>query len=406
MTNNDYIWTFNEEALGRGIDGSFSLEYHIPRSRLKADPALLLGARLWLVVKIGEEHFLYAVLTPTTLERYQEGKYRDDYLLCSEGFLSVRFLPRHDSREPWKLLAFENYDGIRECVDAERYRLEELLEKNRRVSFAPPSRAVMESVPRTVCDDLDRAVPDQFISVLRTAAFGDVSRTQSFPESLSALGCIAFAILKATHPEFPEAEMVSLIGALDLMATAAPTWQGARKEILTALSSLPPVVDTFLEEIDPERISPRTFVAAAPYSSEWLDKTNDAEQAHERILKDFVLRLRGKGFRVYKSRSVDLVAEKSGARFLWEIKSANALNATAQGEKGIVQLLRYSTALSENGVSYVKVLLLLQDSDQPAIQRYLARMAARAGIDLWLYNDRREWPQRVYNLKAGTIPNL
>src|ERR1700719_846772 len=100
MTNNDYIWTFNEEALGRGIDGSFSLEYHIPRSRLKADPALLLGARLWLVVKIGEEHFLYAVLTPTTLERYQEGKYRDDYLLCSEGFLSVRFLPRHDSREP------------------------------------------------------------------------------------------------------------------------------------------------------------------------------------------------------------------------------------------------------------------------------------------------------------------
>lgn len=407
MTKNDYVWIFNEAALGSGVDGTFSLEYHIPCAKLKVDPADLTGSRLWLVMKSGSESFLYAMLAPSAIELYEEGKYKDDYLLNSEVFLSVRFLPRHESRESWRLASFQGEEEIRECIHTEQSLFKELIDRNHRVSFAPPSRAVLESVPRTTFNDLERAVPDQIMSTLRTVAFGDVSRTRSFPDSISALGGVTLAILKSVYPQLKEAEAVSLIAALDPMAKTMDTTEKSRQDVLRVLSSLPPVVDTFLEEIDPDKISPRSFVArTSSYSSKWLDKTNDAEQAHERILKDLVLRLRNRGFKVYKSRSFDVFAEKLGARFLWEVKSANGLNSVAQGERGVVQLLRYSMALSNDDLSDVNFLLLLQDSDQPAVRHYLSKMAERAGIELWFYDERKDWPQRVFGTELDVFPDL
>ena len=279
------------------------------------------------------------------------------------------------------------------------------MRKNHRVGFAPPSRAIVDSVPQTTFTDLERAVPDQLMSTLHTVSFGDASRSRSLPESISALGGIALTILKSTHPHLNEVDVVSLLAALDpLSKAAAGKPLKSPEDILRVLWSLPPMVDTFLEEIDPEMIAPRTFVAKASDSSlEWLDKTNDAEQAHEQILKDLVLTFKSKGFKVYKTRSFDLFAEKAGSRFLCEIKSANGFNSVPQGEKGIVQLLRYSTALTEDGIRF---LLVLQDSEQPPVQRYLSKMAARAGSELWLYDGRKAWPQRVSNLESETFPSL
>lgn len=406
MANANYVWSFNESALGAGVKGRFSLEYHLPAAKLKVDPSALVGSRLWLVVARGDERFLYALLSPATLERYRNGKYKDDLLLTAEPFLSVRFLPRGEPLVPWKLSSFREDDEIRECGDDELANFRELIKRNRGVGFAPPPRAVLESVPKTTFLDLERAVPDQLASVLRTVAFGDASRVQSLPPSISALGGIALAILKSTRPDLPEKEVVELLSSLDIAANL-DSLETSSDEILNSLNSLPPVVDTFLEEVDPDKISPRTFVAATkPYSSEWLDKTNDAEEAHERILKDLVLRSRGKGFKTYKSRSFDLFAEKGDARLLWEIKSATPANSAAQGEKGIVQLLRYSTALSDNGFGGVRFLLLLQDTGQTALRTYLFKMAARAGIEAWFYDGERDWPSRVRNSKGDGFLGL
>lgn len=400
MTKKNHIWIFNAAALGNGTDGAFSLEYHIPATKLKVDPKALVGSRVWLVMKDGSENFLYATITPSVIEIYQEGRYKDDLLLTAEAFFSIRFLPRHESRDPWNLPSLSGDEEIRECTDAEHSTFQEIVERNNRISFSPPSRTVLESVPRTAFTDLEHAVPDQLTSILRTVALGDVARTRSYPDEISVFGGIALTILKITCPEIKEADMVALIAALDPMAKMNDAPEESQQEILTTLSSLPPVVDTFLEEIDPDKISPRTFVAGIQnFSSEWIDKTNNAEQAHEQILKDLTLHLRDKGFKVYKSRSFDLFAEKAGERLLWEIKSAHGLNSVAQGEKGIVQLLRYSTALSGDTWKGVSFSLLLQDSGQTAIQQYLAKMGERAGVDLWLYNEQKDWPQRVSGLE-------
>ena len=401
----NYIWTFNTAALA-SLNGAFSLEYHVPASKLTVAPDALVDSRIWLVVRDGSENFLYGFLSPSIIELYQEGKYKDDFLLRCEPFSSVRFLPRQESRTPWRL-PFAGDEEIRECTDAEQSAFIELLDKNQRVGFASPSRAVLDLVPHTAFPDLEHAVPDQLMSTLRTVSFGDASRSRSMPNSISALGGIALTILKSTHPHLNESDMISLIAALDPLAkTDESASLKSPADLKRVLSWLPPVVDTFLEEIDPDKISPRTCVAKAPDSSlEWLDKTNDAEQAHEQILKDVVLYLRSKGFKLYKTRSFDLFAEKDGARFLCEIKSANSFNTVSQGEKGVVQLLRYSIAFADDKANGIRFFLLLQDSGQAAIHQYLSKMAARAGSELWLYDGKREWPQRILNLSAEPFPN-
>ena len=387
MNKKDYIWIFNEAALGSGVNGTFSLEYHIPAAKLKVDPTNLVGSRLWLVIRNNNDSYLYAMLTPSTIELYEDGKYRDDYLLNSEAFSSVRFLPRYDSRGPWELSAFSGDEEIRSCTEAEETILRELINKNRRVGFAQPSRAVLESVPTTSYDDLEHSVPDQLASTLRTVAFGDVSQVRSFPESISAFGGVALSILKSTHPALSETEMVRLIASLDPMAKVANEPQKFRQEVGRALSSLPPIVDTFLEEIDPEKISPRKFVAHTPnLSQDWLDKTNKAEKAHESILKDVVLRMKSKGFKTKKSNSFDLFAESGDSRLLFEVKSSTEDNAVSQGEKGIIQLLRYSIALSKSSdFEGVRFLLLLQAAAQPGVIDYLSNMAKmRSGHSVFM----------------------
>lgn len=405
--NKNYIWTFNDAALVSGLNGAFSLEYHVPSLKMEVPPEKLVGSKVWLVVKSGNENFLYALLSPSLIELYQDGKYKNDFLLQCEPFSSVRFLPRQESRDPWQL-PFETSEEIRECTDIEENIFLEMVSKNERVGFAPPSRAILDTVPRTAFNDLENAVPDQLMSVLRIVSFGDASRSRSIPESISALGGITLTILESTHPHLDKDNVISLIAALDpLVKTKVGNLIKSQKEILRVLSSLPPVVDTFFEEIDPDKISPRTFVARSIDSSlEWLDKTNDAEKAHEQILKDLVLHLKSKGFKVYKTRSFDLYVEKEDIKLLWEIKSANGYNSVSQGEKGIIQLLRYSTALADERSVGIRFLILLEDSGLHAVHEYLSKMTVRAGSELWLYDKEKEWPKRISDLKGESFNDL
>lgn len=402
MPKKDYIWTFNATTLAPGLDGNFSLEYHITGSKLKISPESLIDSRLWLVVRTGNENYLYGVLLPAMLEQYREGAYKGDYVMHTNAFGSVRFLPRRESKKPWLLPgSFDGVETVRETTNEEQGLFLQMLTRNYRVGFAATPNTIIDAVPKTKLNDVGRAVPDQLALTLRTVSFGDVSRSQSTSASLSALGSIALDVLRKAQPHLDISEATSLMASLDpICATADPALKTI-EATTKAFSELPPMVDTFLEEIDPESISPRTFVASAEsYSMDWLDKTNDAEEAHERILKDIVIYLRSNGFKVSKSRSFDLFAEKSDTRLLFEIKSTTNKNTSAQGEKGIVQLLRYASAVSNVDMNGVVFNLLLQASDQNGVLKHLTNMAERSGIRLWLYDDKQDWPTRIHGVHS------
>lgn len=404
--NKDHIWTFKSAALMSGTIGPLSLEYHVPASQLKVEPEDLLDSRLWLVMKDNGSSYLYAVLVPTSLERYREGRYADDYLLLSNPFFSIRFLPRQEARSSWALpSSFDDSEGIRKCSTSEIATFEEIFSGNQRSIFAAPSSSSLSQIPKTKFEQLEHAVPDQLISTLRSVSFGDVSRSKTFAPSVSAFGGLALAVLAQAQPHIDQKAATVLMASLDPLSSNGGESLKRVKEVTDAASVLPPIIDTFLEDIDPEKISPRTFVARTDsVSTDWLDKTSRAEENHEKILKDIVLHLKEKGFKVMKSRSFDLVAEKSGDKFLFEIKSSTQRNAVAQAEKGIVQLLRYSTALSDNELRSMKLLLLLQDSGVSTIAPHLAKMSQRAGAELWLYDEEAKWPQRVKDVAGNSLP--
>lgn len=403
---NDFIWTFKTSELASGLGGKFSLEYHIPQSKLKVSPKELVGSRIWLVVKHEGKSYLYAFLNPATIEIYHEGRYKNDFLLQCEPLSSVRLLPRVESTDPW-MLDFSHDEGIRRCDNTEQAVLLTMVSKNHRTGFSVPSSSILKSVPKTESTSLEDVVRDQFMNLIRTVSFGDLSRFRALPDKISALGGAVLTILESTHPHLDQKSIVNLISELDPISHGdISNVLKSQDSISNTLISLPPTVDTFLEEIDPDRISPRSFVARSSTSSlEWIDGLNDAEQVHEKILKDIVLRLQEKGFTTYKTRSFDLFSEKENVKILWEIKSAKGQNTVSQGEKGVVQLLKYIIALRRNNSDELSYILLIQDTGQQAIMQYLSDMADYVGVNLVLYDDQKEWPQRISQVSTEAQSN-
>lgn len=405
--SNNYIWAFDDSALGNGFNGAFSVEYHLSNKMIAFTPEQLIESNIWVLLRTGGELLLYALLRPSYIEMYQEGLYEGDYLLQCDSLSSIRFLPRKESTNSWKL-QFEVGQEVRECTNEEQSTLFELVRKNTRVGFAPPSLITLNSVPRTTFLNFESAVLDQHILTLRSVSYGDASRSHFAPESISALGEITLTILKSTHPQFSEKDIISLVSSIDPVATIESKLSVSRQtDLFHSLASLPPLVDTFFEVLDIEKIAPRIFIAKSEFSRhDWLDKTNNAEREHEQILKDLAVFMLGEGFRVYKTRSFDLYAEKGELKILWEIKSANEYNSVSQGEKGIMQLLRYSIALANINTSEIRYAVLLQDSCDELVKHYLSKMADRAGSELWLYKSKEDWPNRVISMYAKNLKNL
>ena len=396
MNKNDRVWVFNASALMGGLNSPLSLEYHLPEQKLLVPAEKLVDERVWLVAKKDERSYLFGFLAIDLVQRYEEGSYKGDYVLHANPFGSVRLFPRSESDERWYLSELSaSEEGLRDAQESEAEMFAELIKESELASFAPPEKVALKKIQKTGFTDLPHAAPDQLQLTLRSLAFGDAVRSQTYPKPLSALGGAALTVLEQVLPQLDKDEATSIIASLDPLAgdRAVPK---PIQETVEASSSQPPSVDTFLEDIDPETIAPRSFVARSTATAfDWLDKTSQAEEMHERILKDVVLYMKGKGYSVKKSRSFDLFAERGGERLLIEVKSTTSDNLTAQGEKGIIQLLRYSSALSKEACKDLRFVVLLQDQPQALVLEYLSNMAARVGFELCLYSQGKNWPERL-----------
>lgn len=398
MDNKEYIWCFNDVALMSGIDAPLSLEYHLPFQKLGIPPGELIDHRLWLILKSEDKQHLFGFITPTALERYTEGTYDGDYLLNANPYHSVRLLPRIESRDRW-IVDLSDEDGVRECTLEELSIFSELIKRNELASFSMPSDSSLRMIQRTGFKEVAQAVPDQLQLTLRTLAFGDAVRAKSYPESVSSIGGTALEVLRRVNPDLYSPDAIELMTSLDPLTGGETASIKSPQEILRISERLAPIVDTFLMGLDPEKISARIFVAhSAHLSTDWLDKTRDAEESHEKILKDTAIYLRERGFGILKSRSFDLYAEKGDERILFEIKSTTSDNLVEQGEKAIIQLLRYSIALGEKATRNTKIVVLLQYQDQESALRYLSTLAERIGFCILLYDENRPWPQRMFSL--------
>lgn len=397
-TTKNFVWLFNASSLASGLDGDFSREYHLAKGMLKTEPARLVDSRVWLIASIGKEKYLYGSLEIESVERYDDGKYAGDYLVKAKSLSSIRLLPRNESRSSWNLSGLNMAEELRECSANETTTLEEIVAKNFRTAFAPPTKKILNEIPRTKFKDPRRAAIDQLILVLGTTAFGDISRSQSFPSDLSAFGGLALSVIENFNPEIDLVEVRKILALIDPLPNASKSIPKAfRAESKTISIGVPPLVDTFLVELDPDKIVPRSFIARSKdHVFDWLQKLNQAEENHEMMLRDIVIELKGKRFETYKTNSFDLFTLKNNSKIVWELKSANSANLISQGEKGVIQLMRYQIGLAEDGIKDARCILLLQYVDQPLALEYIERMAQRIGAELWLYDSSRNWPDRIF----------
>lgn len=404
MSNLEFVWFFTETALGKNFKGPFSLEYVLPKLLLHSEPLSLINTRIWLVVNIKGENYLYAVIYPSSIEQFEEGKYKGDFLLNSDPYLSIRFLPRHESLNPWIVSLQNDQLGIRALSDFEQKYLIKTVNDNSRVSFSLPTANIIESLQDTQYKDIVRIVPDLLMKAIRSVAFGDTSRVHSFPDSLSGFGGVVLSILKQNHSELDENTIIKILSQLDPILSLSQNPLASRDAEEEAFRDTPPIVDTYLETIDSDMIYPRIFVIGRDNDQVYgIDKTEIAEKEHQVIVKELVTYLNSKGFNIYKTRSFDILAKYNDKQFLWEIKSANYQNIISQGEKGILQLLRYSLALADTGNQNVKLFLLINDTGQTEKKKYLSRMARQVGVEIFYINRNGIWPNKVTDSEFNTL---
>ena len=165
-----------------------------------------------------------------------------------------------------------------------------------------------------------------------------------------------------------------------------------------------PDVDLSLVPVNPAEIKIRRFVArrrSIPID-EMLQKTAAAEKRHQEMLKDIAAQLLKNGHNVFQSESIDMAVKSDAGLHVYELKSIDGTNAVSQIAKGLFQLLYYSDALKECGISVVEKGLIVESNLTEDMSNAFSRIVGNAGVCLYLYNSKRQWPERV-SLRLGSV---
>jgi len=169
---------------------------------------------------------------------------------------------------------------------------------------------------------------------------------------------------------------------------------------LVSEASVGQEVDTIFTPLDPATIRPRIFLANGRMLNpeEQLRKTQMAEVRHQEIVKQLAQYLISIGLHPLETRSIDLAVRLGNVLTICEIKSANAENIQNQMDKGVIQLLRYSTAINAEESAPCCALLIVENC--PDFGNFIQgkNMLARLGYSLMVYNDKRSWPDRIDGL--------
>ena len=180
------------------------------------------------------------------------------------------------------------------------------------------------------------------------------------------------------------------------------------KQFVARFNTSMPEVDLSLVPINPNEIRIRRFVARRKSISvdEMLQKTEAAEKRHQEMLKDIASQLMKNGHEVFQSESIDMAIKCDAGLLVYELKSIDCANAVSQIAKGFFQLLYYSDALTECGVSVVGKGLIVESNLTEDMSNTFSRILGNSGIDLYFYNPQCQWPERVSPRLESGVPKV
>jgi len=390
-----FFWMLND-ALSDSLSRTFQLV--IDPSVLSVDAPKLHEGPLWLLIPHGAQWYIHSYFTLEFLERIEDGYDAGNYVYYADKFNSFYCLSELPSSNRYDVSSIIEKHGLRpdtisDLPDRIGEEFREVVDRSAVLSLSSPPNAVTTRLKNTVFSKTGSA--ESALEILTVAkeqfALGDLTRDARHRDWDEYQNLI-YHVLKDDVSGSGDDEIVEVVNSINTLFTVAER-------------NSSPVVNLDFEEIDPENIKTRSFVApddelAAERMRNAVVKTERAEKMHQDMLADVskYLLSRDRGLCPLESNSVDLAIRLNSDFVIFEIKSSTPENFESQGEKALLQLLKYKFALEKRGHKVLGQYLIIEDSNVALTKKYLADFLSRVEIGVLFYRRDRDWPDRVRGL--------
>lgn len=379
---NNFIWLLRENPFSGARP--FSCECVVPPESKPDDPALLAGSDLWIGVRRNGQSGLAARLRVAEVSEYEEGMHARHLLVSGDAPRSL-WISAEANGFPAPRLSSMPADVVTGMSGEIADDLRGLLGEGARVSPIRHSSSILRRIPTPMgALKAARRVSAQLALTRKSVPYEDIHRWNGHRPELSPHASVALSKIAEAFPEILDAAAGVLV-SLEAEKRAEAEWFDR--------------VDDDFRDIDPEKIFSRKFIVRdADMSGFSMEKTENAEKRHQRILREVASCLCRLGLRPMESRSIDLAVETDAGFFVAEIKSATRGNFLSQGSGGIFQAVSYAVAMRNAGRERVAEMLIIEGNGADGDIRRLFQVGERCGVRIFLYKEDREWPGRVEGL--------
>jgi hypothetical protein len=380
-------------------------QFLLPAVLVHSDPALIVGATVWIVIRGRDYDGLFAHVVVEEVQEFLDGLNTGDYLIfvslvksCRIIADSKRVIPIRDKILSSKPVGLCQIDEMADqLLSKEASRLV-------RSAFKRPTGADLSRLPSLTGTKLsDEAIAEKLLA--------GVSSNYSLETTWGTIG-------NRPLPPFANFAFERAVGLgladvnsslRDILAELDPTLAILQRAVDEGGSSRPRMsqaqrnttcgnVDINFAPIDPTLIYARRYVARTESDFNNLDsvlKTEQAEAKHQEILRDVAGYVYDRGIVPNQSRSVDLALEVGGRLLICEIKSTSEANLLSQVSKGCFQLLAYRMAVRAASTIPVELVLIVEATRDTSSLEMLRAIAGDFGVRLVVYDESRPWPLRI-----------
>lgn len=396
----DLVWILDSEKSSSFGSEGIAGKYILPKNEINLEPKILIASRIWIVLR-GHEDRLFMLLKLKKIERVISGYYAGDYLLSPEISESIRLVLNFASADKYHTSSLQTFStGVSELSANVSIKFVSLIKEAIQTKLLPPDMRLIKKInlPFFSNDNYRLAI------IVIRAIISSLTLEQIWGSGngnrLGPISNFAYAVIHEKTGIKPDGDLIEVLRALDPISIILNGKMQTPESETLFNSAKPPSVDTTFTAIDPNNICAREFVFSnlkfRDFEEE-LKKTEHAEKVHQIMLKDISEFLLKVNITPYESNSIDLLYNSNNKLYVFELKSANALNIISQASKGAFQLACYFNELSKD-YNNIDTRLVLHETDSPEIQNYAFKALQTLGVKVLVYDPGKAWPNRVQGL--------
>lgn len=398
----ELIWIIDankSEFLGK--DG-ISRKYIIPGPLVNFPVEKFSEATIWIVLRGSAGDRLQSSLKVDAVERFIDGYYKGDYLLWCDHAGSFRVIGDYSEGAHVFLgdalisrtgLSVVNGDP---CGMAIR----DTLQKSINFKLLSPNEKILDQIGKIGrLPTINKTVREYMALIASKVTLNQIWGSGG-AESLSPISNFCYALMKQRLGEQYARSALHRIIHLDPVRNylSSSSKDSAAEDAEWNDDKEAVSVDLNFSKIEPNTIYAREFVTKskkAKLLEEALLKTEQAEQAHQDMLRDISQYLLGINKTPLQSSSIDLLLREDVGQRIFEIKSTNSGNVLAQAAKGLFQLAVYQKAIIDNGESLTEKALIISKISNDDMEQYVKSIAKLMGTTLYVYDKSKKWPNKI-----------